>query len=533
MTIFSAQQIPYAHTKAFSSIVTDYVSQVPALQPFYLHPPTLQGIKEAIAARQNTVTNRQVLVDQLVKQYQGIRLTAKLQANLDSLLLDNTFTITTAHQPNIFTGHLYFIYKILHAIKLAEELKDEMSEYNFVPVYYMGSEDADLEELGEVHINGKKYTWETGQVGAVGRMKIDKPFVALIEAIEGQLLVEPFGGEIMAMVRKAYSLDKTIGQATFEMVHELFSDYGLLVLLPDNATLKKEFVPIVLKELREQFSHKAVTETMSDFPANYKVQAAGREINLFYLNEDSRERIEPANSEWSVVNSAIKFDQNSIVPELGNHPERFSPNVILRPVFQELILPNIVFIGGGGELAYWMELKKVFEVVEVPYPVLVLRNSFMVVNKKNADRMNALKMDTTNFFTPTDELILQLVKKSSTQKLHLTEEKIELGQLYGKIREAAMAVDKTLQEHTGHLLAKANKKLLQLEKKMLVAEKKKFEAQQRQIEKIKAGLFPTGNLQERVDNILPYYALYGPAFITMLYENSTGLQQEFCIVTQE
>ena len=533
MTKFLAQQIPYAQTKAFSSIVTDYVTHAPALMPYYVHQPNLQGIKDAIASRKTVETNRTVLVNQLKKQYGGLVLTPSLEANIESLLYENTFTITTAHQPNIFTGHLYFIYKILHAIKLAEELKEEIKDCHFVPVYYMGSEDADLEELGEVNINGKKYTWQTSQTGAVGRMKVDKAFSAIIDAIEGQLAVEPFGAEIMTLVRSAYSLDKTIEQATFEMVHELFAGYGLVVLLPDNANLKKEFTPIVRKELQEHFSSKAVAETMSGFPAAYKVQAAGRDINLFYLKEDSRERIEQVNGQWSVVNSTVAFDDGAIMEELEHSPERFSPNVILRPVFQEMILPNIAFIGGGGELAYWLELKKVFEAVGVPYPVLVLRNSFMVVNKNIADRIKALQMHMADFFKPTHVLMLQLVKQSSALKLELTAEKKELKALYEKIKRTAAAVDTTLQEHTANLLAKADKKLQQLERKMLVAEKKKFESHQRQVEKIKSGLFPSDSLQERVDNILPYYAKYGADFIQMLYENSSGLQQEFCIVTQD
>ncbi len=533
MTKFLAQQIPYAQTKAFSSIVTDYVADAPALKPFYAHQPNLEGIKDAIAKRKTMAINREVLVAQLKKQYEGLQLTAELQANIESLLSEQTFTITTAHQPNIFTGHLYFIYKILHAIKLAEELNVAIKDCHFVPVYYMGSEDADLEELGEVSINGKKHTWQTSQKGAVGRMKVDKAFMAIIDAIEAELAVEPSGSEIMALVRSAYQLDKTIEHATFELVHALFSSYGLVILLPDNATLKKEFIPIIRKELQEQFSSKAVTETMSGFPASYKVQAAGREINLFYLKDDSRERIEQVEGQWSVVNSAVRFDDGTIMGELELHPERFSPNVILRPVFQELILPNIAFIGGGGELAYWLELKKVFESAGVPYPVLVLRNSFMVINKNTADRIKALQMRVVDFFKPTHELMLQLVKHTSALKLDLTAEKEELEAVYEKIKRTAAAVDTTLHGHTENLLAKSDKKLQQLEKKMLVAEKKKFEAHQRQVEKIKSGLFPSDSLQERVDNILPYYAQYGAGFIQMLYGHSLGLQQEFCIVTQD
>jgi bacillithiol biosynthesis cysteine-adding enzyme BshC len=532
MTKFTAQYIPYEKTKAFTAIATDYVEGAPALKPFYEHSPDIEGVKNAIDQRKAFPTNRLLLVEQLRNQYAGVQPGSRVQANIDSLLQETTFTITTAHQPNIFTGHLYFIYKILHTIKLAEDLKKELPENNFVPVYYMGSEDADLEELGEVTINGKKYVWETRQTGAVGRMKIDKPFLDLIDAIEGQLSVEPHGKEIISMLKKAYTPDTTIEKATFALVHELFATYGLVILLPDNGGLKKAFAPVIQKELQAQFSHKAAAETIAEFPPVYKVQAAGREVNLFYLQNDSRERIEKENGQWSIVNSHIRFDDQSILAEVELHPERFSPNVILRPVFQEYILPNIVFIGGGGELAYWLELKKVFQQVNVPYPILVLRNSFMIVPRKVSEKMKALELEPGDFFQPTAELVEKIVKKNSPLQLDLIEEKEEIGALYQKMKIAAAAVDPTLQKHVEALHTKAEKKIDQLEKKILNAEKKKFEAQQRQVEKIKSQLFPNNSLQERVDNIFPFYAAYSKDFIRMIYDHSLGLQQEFCIVTE-
>ena len=340
----ASQFISYLQTGCFSKIVTDYIAEKKILQPFYSHPVSKEGIKSAITQRNLFTTNRPLLVDVLLKQYASLHTSDAVKSNIDALLNENTFTICTAHQPNIFTGHLYFIYKILHTVKLAKELKEQVQDYDFVPVYYMGSEDADLEELGEVNINGKTYQWKTEQKGAVGRMKIDKAFIALIDEIEGQLSVEKFGDEILVQVKKAYSIDKTIEQATFEFTNYLFADYGLVILLPDSAVLKNEFSSIIKKELAEQFSGKAVAETIAHFPTEYKVQAAGREINLFYLKDDSRERIEKVNSEWSIVNTKIKFTSEEILDELKNHPERFSPNVILRPLFQEMILLTLLLV---------------------------------------------------------------------------------------------------------------------------------------------------------------------------------------------
>ncbi|MFT3908457.1 MAG: bacillithiol biosynthesis cysteine-adding enzyme BshC [Ferruginibacter sp.] len=530
---FKSHYIPYHKTGAFSKIVEDYLNGENSLKEFYEHDPDLAGIKKAIKERKKYNYNRSLLVNELNKQYSNADTNEKVKANIDTLLNENTFTICTAHQPNIFTGHLYFIYKILHAIKLADKLNSKIKDAHFVPVYYMGSEDADLAELGEVSINGKKYEWKTKQKGAVGRMKIDKIFIDLVNEIEGQLSVEKYGNEILALVKRSYTLGKTIEQATFEFVNTLFEDKGLIVFLPDNAALKNESYSINERELTEQFSEKIVAETIASFPKKYKVQAAGREINLFYLKDDTRERIEKYKEGFIVANTETRFTKEEILSELKQHPERFSPNVILRPVFQEMILPNIAFIGGGGELAYWLELKKVFHAVKVPFPVLMLRNSFMIVNKKLAAGISKLQFKTTDLFKPSAALIEELVKRESKLILSLAEERKAVQSLYKKMQSAATAVDVTLNKHVDALAIQALKRIDSLEKKMLKAEKKKFEAAQRQIIKIKEALFPGGTLQERVDNLLPFYAVWGKEFIELLYENSTADEQEFCILEEK
>ena len=241
----TAQFISYSKTGAFSKTATDYISGNAALLPFYKHAVSVQGIKNAIDERNAYNTNRELLVTALKKQYSSIHTSQKVLDNIEKLLAKNTFTITTAHQPNIFTGHLYFVYKILHAVKLAEFLQHEITGNNFVPVYYMGSEDADLEELGHVYINGQKYEWHTSQTGAVGRMKVDKAFIKMLNDISGQILVEPFGNEIISLMKTCYKEGATIEQATFALVNELFKEYGLVVLLPDNPALKAAFSPVI------------------------------------------------------------------------------------------------------------------------------------------------------------------------------------------------------------------------------------------------------------------------------------------------
>jgi len=517
----------YRETGFYSKIILDYLQEEPKLESFYSHTVSIAGIKAAIEGRKNHATDRKLLVDTLEKHYAGANPTGIQRINIEQLSKPNTFTVTTAHQPNIFTGHLYFIYKILHAIKLCEKLKAEMPENNFVPVFFMGSEDADLEELGHVYINGQKHVWETKQTGAVGRMKVDKALIKMLDTIAGEITVHPHGHEIIDTMKACYTEGSTMEQATFKLINILFGEYGLLVLLPDDADYKRAFIPVVEKELKEQFSYPIVADTVNKFPKEYKVQAGGRELNMFYLKDDIRERIVKENSKFKIQNSKLEFDESEIVYEWEQHPERFSPNVILRPVFQEMILPNIAFIGGGGELAYWLELKEVFASVHVPFPVLVLRNSFLIAEETHIDKFIKLGFTPDDLFKTEQDLLNVLVKKETIVQLSLGNEKAAIRDFYSRLKSVAGAIDLTLQPHTESLEKQALKKLEALEKKMLRAEKKKFEAQQRQLRKLRSQLFPYNNLQERIENFMPLYAKYGGELIKQLHKNSLGLEQEF------
>jgi bacillithiol synthase len=523
--------LPYQQTNYFSKIAIDYINADKKLRPFYNYQVSIEGIKQSIEARNLFPQQREVLVQELKNQYEGIPQPAKVSKNVQSLLQPNTFTITTAHQPNIFTGPIYFIYKLLHVIKIADELNKQLSQYYFVPVYYMGSEDADLDEVGSITIDGVPYTWQTKQTGAVGRMKVDKAFAIMIDAMYGQLGVLPYGDEIIQLFKKVYTVGKTIQQATLELVNHLFGEYGLVTLLPDSKNLKKLFQPIVEKELRERFSHKAVTATLTELEKNYKVQAGGRELNLFYLIDDERERLEVEGSKFKVQKLKLEWTEEEILKELNEHPERFSPNVILRGAFQETILPNIAFVGGGGELAYWLELKNVFASANVPYPLLVLRNSFLLVGEKYERMVKNLGLQLKDIFQSEHELMNKIVTNRAENKVRLNGELQKIEDLYNKIMNLASNVDLTLKEHVAALKTKAVYRLQELEKKMLRSEKRKYNTELQQLQKIKSVLFPHNGLQERTENISGFYGKYGKGIIDILLENSTTFNQEFCILS--
>ena len=529
---FEASTIAYAETGRFSSIVNDYTSHPEKLTNFFRHPNTYAGLMAALESRKKYGTNRKLLVEQLKQQYQGLKISDEVSSNIDSLLDVNTFTLCTAHQPNIFTGHLYFIYKILHTIKLSDELNDKLPDKKFVPVFYMGTEDADLEELGHIYIRGKKYEWKTKQKGAVGRMFVDDALIVLLKEISGQLSVFPYGKKIIELLSACYRKGSTIQQATLEIVNSLFGGYGLIVLIPDNAALKKVMIDVLEDDILNNHTSGLVQEVSEKLSVHYKVQANPRDINVFYLKDDIRNRIVKKGDKFFVLDTDISFSVDELKEELNHHPERFSPNVILRGLYQEMILPNIAFIGGGGELAYWLQLEKLFTAYKVPYPVLILRNSFMLIRKNIAEAISK-SFSLRDIFKRKIDLMNQVVKQNSSTLPDHSEKLKHITSIYNDIETDASKVDVTLQKHVRALQVAALKKLHTLQTKMERAERKKFEAEQRTIKRINDELFPGGSLQERVENFILFYAMWGDDLMKQLYQYSFGLEQKFVILTEK
>ncbi|MFZ1800165.1 MAG: bacillithiol biosynthesis BshC, partial [Chitinophagaceae bacterium] len=291
----------------------------------------------------------------------------------------------------------------------------------------------------------------------------------------------------------------------------------------------KIFEPVILKEIETQFSHNALEPVKNALGKHYKAQTSGRELNLFYLIDDKRERIEKEGDIFKIKTLDLSFSREEIIEEVKNFPEKFSGNVVLRGPFQETILPNLAFIGGGGELAYWMELKKVFEAADISYPVLLLRNSFLLLNTRQQKNLEQLGFTVEELFKTDDELTKQYVLNNTDKSLLPKKELEEINKIYSSITEKAKVADTTLEKHVLALKAKNEKLLHGLEKKIIRAEKRKNEEAVYKIQQLKAELFPAGNLQERQENFAGFYARYGCEWLDKIAGCSKGLSQEFTV----
>lgn len=525
--------LPYSDTGYFSGLVTDYLAGRRHIKCFYNYTPDTDGISLAIKQRNNFPVNRKTLVSTLRKQYEKLPKHHAVEANLALLENDNTFTICTAHQPNLMTGYLYFIYKILHAIKLAEELKTAHPDYNFVPAYYMGSEDNDLDELGTFNYSGKKFKWDAaGQTGAVGRMDTQslKPLIDELFKLLG-----PPGehlDRLKKMVSQAYLSHETIASATQYLVNELFGKYGLIVLDPDDAVFKQAIIPVIKDDLLHQSAYSIVSGQIEKIEQHYKAQAHPRPINLFYLKDSLRERIEKHGDTWNVVNTAIRWNEQELMDEVDAHPERFSPNVILRGVFQESILPDVAFIGGGAEVAYWLQLKPLFGHYKTFYPAILLRQSVLWIDEKQAKLRRQTGLSVTDIFKDEAPLIRNYITMQGNTEWQTSEEAAAIDKIMEQLRSKATALDVTLRSSAEAALTKMKYQLQVLEKKMLRAEKRKMQTELLRIARLKEKIFPNNSLQERTENFAAYFLQYGHSFFDILKDAIQPLRNEFLVVEE-
>ncbi|MDO4728151.1 MAG: bacillithiol biosynthesis cysteine-adding enzyme BshC [Bacteroidota bacterium] len=521
--------ITFQNSGYFSKIITDYLNQKKELKSFYGNFPTLENFKNQILQRKNNC-NREVLVKSIRKQYCNINTSTLTSKNIELLALNNTFTITTGHQLNLFTGHLYFIYKIISTINLTQELQQEFPSYNFVPVYWMATEDHDFEEINHFSFNNNTISWNNYQGGAVGEYQID----GLDEVFEEFSKCSNFSKNadyLRNLFENTYLKHQNLADATRYLVNELFGKYGLVIIDANTTELKREFVPYIKKELLEQVSFVHISETIKQL-SGYNIQIKPREINLFYLTENSRERIiKDTDENYKVLNTSLTFTPDELLSVVDSNPERFSPNVALRPVYQEVILPNICYIGGGGELAYWLELKSTFDAFKLDFPILLLRNSVLLISDKQQKKLEKLGVTTEDLFLKKDDLI-----KLKTQQWADTDIDFELLRKQIKIqieqlRKAVSDTDISFIKAINAQEVKQLKSLDELEKKLFKANKKKLGNKLSRVEELHNQLFPNNNLQERVLNFSEFYQLYGARFLEVLFEQQKPLSQEFNIIT--
>ena len=526
--------IPFRKTGYFSELICDYLDQKDSLKPFYNRFPKLEQFDKQIAEKQSNFpqAHRDVLFLSLKEQYKQLSVSKKVAANIKALKDKNTFTVVTGHQLNLFTGPLYFLYKIISTINLTEALKREYPDFNVVPVYWMATEDHDFEEINYFNFRGKKIQWYCEAKGAVGKLStngLDEVF----ETFSKELGNTNNARDIKELFSKAYLEHETLTAATRYLANALFGAYGLVIVDGDDHALKTFLVPYAKKDILEQSSFHKVEESakaLQNTSSNYGIQVNPRAINYFYLSEGVRERIVKNGTAYQVLNTDLVFSKEQIIKELETYPERFSPNVISRPLYQELVLPNLCYIGGGGELAYWLELKSSFEAAALPMPILLLRNSVLVIPAKQLNKLDKLNLSSEDLFIDQNSLINKKIRAISNIDIDFGPQKQHLVDQFETLYKIAEATDSSFLGAVRAQEVKQKKGLDNLEKRLLKAQKRKLKDHVIRMTEIQNELFPNQSLQERYLNFSELYLEYGPGLIPTLKEALNPLEGEFIVL---
>lgn len=522
---------PFSEVPQFSQKDLAYATGDKRLRPFFKYPVCLEAFAEVMADKAKDPTNRALLVRELQAQFSQLPQKEAVEAQVDKLLSPDTFTIITAHQPSLFTGPLYFIYKICSVLNLAKQLNAAYPDKHIVPVFITGGEDHDFAEVNHLHLFGKRIGWEAESGGAVGAMPTAS-LAAVLEELKDILGDSETASSIYRRLEKAFTSYPTYGLATVAFVHDLFGDYGLLTIDPSRPALKRAFLPIMKEEIFHQPSQALVENTQAALDAaGFSAQAHAREINFFYLREGLRARIvQSALGQYEVLNSPYTFSAQELEEELENHPERFSPNVIMRPLFQELIFPNLAYIGGGGEIAYWLERQQQFEHFQLNFPMLIRRNSVLWVDKGAQKRMEKLGIQTEDLFGDTELFIREYVEKNSQHELSLAVELQQLEEVFLSIARKADEIDPSLRKAVLAEHSRQAKAVENFEGRLRRTEKQRFDTSLQQIRSVKEKLFPGNGLQERYDNFLNIYLQAGEEMFDLLIKELDPLQEGLLIV---
>ncbi|RVT77408.1 bacillithiol biosynthesis cysteine-adding enzyme BshC [Flavobacterium sufflavum] len=527
--------ISYQKSGYFSPLMNDYLDQNPKLQSLYNRFPTLENFEAQIAEKQTNFNNshRTSLVSALQKQYAGIEISHLTQQNIESLKVNNTFTITTGHQLNLFSGPLYFLYKIISVINLTTELKVKYPAYNFVPVYWMATEDHDFEEINYFNFKGKKFRWNAESTGPVGRLSTEG-LADFFEIYQQELGSSTNAEKLKKLFQDTYLNHDNLADATRYLANALFGSHGLVIIDADDADLKRNFIPYIKEELLQQTAHKKVLETNENLK-DYFIQVNPREINLFYIEDNLRERIvyDPdshRDGKYTVNNTKIEFSETEILALAESNPEKFSPNVIMRPLYQEVILPNLCYIGGGGEIAYWLELKSFFDAVKISFPILLVRNSVLLASEKQLKKADKLNLSWSDLFSKQVDLVKNKVLILSEIDIDLSLLKAQLQKQFDILNEITTKTDPSFAGAVKAQEIKQIKGLEKLEKRLLKAEKIKLKDTLTRITDLQNELFPNQSLQERQANFSEFYIESGEHLITKLIERLQPLEQRFDII---
>lgn len=466
---------------------------------------------KAISGKENFPSERrQLLVEELLNTYRKIEskdsVNPKVLENIENLAQRNTFTVCTGQQLHLFLGPAFVLYKILAVIKSCERLKHSYPDKNFIPTYWLASEDHDFEEIKNTRLFNKSYEWKENSGGPCGRLKTDNVKDLIIE-IRSSIQLNENQSKLLDDFDRIYSSAADLSEASLRIVNLIFGEYGLVCIDGDNAKLKRSFIPIIKKDILEKRNIETFKTTSLEMEAKgLSTQLHARDINFFHIGPNHRNRIIENDGQYSVMETSISWSKNELESLIDEHPSSFSPNAMMRPLYQEFILPNIEYIGGNAEVNYWLQLHNVMISNGINHPKLSLRPSVWIIPQKSLAWLAKKGI----------EPVKLLISAKTSEMLHLlNEDKLTIEgeiQNFNRLRQniqdiIAQNISKELKPLVE--AGKAYEKHLRnLEKSLKDSAVEKNKTDLNKLEEIKINYLNTSSIQERTTDSLELLIKY-------------------------
>jgi bacillithiol biosynthesis cysteine-adding enzyme BshC len=443
----------------------------------------------------------------------------------------DSVVVITGQQAGLFTGPLYTIFKALSAIKLASELRDR--GVNAIPMFWIAAEDHDFEEVNhtrlvnrEGHLATITYTACSPKEGKpVGHVKLADGISENIDQLLAALPESEFMPRLAADLRESYAPGAGFADAFGKMMMKLFGKYGVVLINPLDDRLKHVSGELYVQAMSRapEFAERLVAESAALVNAGYHAQVytSQEAVPLFMLDEGRRTAlVRRPDGRFHLKNGDKSFAADELLSTVARCPNCFSPNVTMRPIVQDFLLPTVAYIGGPAEIAYFAQLRPNYSLLGRVEPVVLPRASFTLVEKRHAKTMSKYGIAFTELFGGQEEVMKRVVERSLDQGTATVFDETEraFNQQLDKLRDSLTAVDPTLADALKGGREKIFYQLHNLRTRFVHNRTKRDETMGQQIERLFAVLYPNKNLQEREINVAYFLARYGYELIDRIYD---------------
>ncbi|MEJ2493678.1 MAG: bacillithiol biosynthesis cysteine-adding enzyme BshC [Ignavibacteriaceae bacterium] len=474
--------------------------------------------------------NRKKLKPILEKQYVDISKSDKTNKNIELLSKDNTLAIVTGQQLGILGGPLYTFYKIITIIKLSNFLNERYDDFNFVPVFWLAGDDHDFNEVRAISVIDKDNNIKT--VGykeeidpeeaklSIGKIKFDETIEEFFSTLNDSLRDTEFKQPLLEELKNYYKTDETFTTAFQKLIHSVFDEYGLVILNPQERDVKELLKPIFKKEITDFREHtEKLVHLSAELEEIYHAQVKVKPVNLFFSTEDGRYSIEPVENEYKLKRKRKSFTQEELLDLVETEPERFSPNVLLRPICQDYILPTAFYIGGPSEVAYFAQATLLYDFYKIQTPIIYPRSSATLLETNINKILEKYNVAIDDIFFGAEELKKKVIHSLTENRVDdiFAEAENEIELTFDRLREKLFELDKTIADTSKKYRGKIVSALSELKGKAEQAQNQKYEVTLRQLDRACTIIFPAGQLQERTINYTYFIDKYGKEFIDKIF----------------